>query len=74
MSQDSNLKPQLLELALGDLNNKIADDILDISNIIIYGDMAFNYSIVSTSTISGIISKRYLYTIGKFSFTISSII
>jgi hypothetical protein len=38
---------------------------IDISNIIIYGYRAFNYSIPYISTISGLISKKYLYVVGN---------
>ena len=46
-------------------SNQAALDIpIDISNIKLYGSNAYNYFILTTSTISGTISKRYLYTTG----------
>ena len=37
---------------------------IDISNIKLYGPLAYNYQISNFTTISGLISKRYLYTTG----------
>ena len=46
-------------------NNQVGYNIpIDISNIKLYGPLAYNYQISNFTTISGLISKRYLYTIG----------
>ena len=43
----------------------VGSSIIDISNIILFGSQANNYTIDSTSSISGIIYKRYLYINGN---------
>jgi len=46
-------------------NNQVGFNILiDISNIQIYGSSSTNYYITSISTISGIISQKYIYSTG----------
>ena len=38
---------------------------IDISNVQLYGSMAFNYQTPNGATISGIISQRYIYSVGN---------
>jgi hypothetical protein len=46
-------------------NVNAGNNYIDISNIKLYGIGAFNYTIPNYTTISGIISKRYLYVTGN---------
>jgi hypothetical protein len=46
-------------------NVNTGNNYIDISNIKIYGSSAYNYIISNYTTISGLISQRYLYTTGN---------